>query len=207
MTTSIASPDPDPSRLLSEFFELGQQESISPFLQPSSRSWSINLTLKAAILAAFILVLSFAGSFFPQTVPLSNILLIGVYFLAGIPSLIEAIEDLSDGDINIDILMTLAAFSSVFIGSGLEGGLLLVLFSLSGAMEDAVTNKAKGALSSLHKLSPTKASVINPDGSLIERAVKSIPVGTKILVKAGQVVPLDGDVIEGTSSVNLVHLT
>lgn len=208
MTTSIASPDSNnQSRILSEFFELGQQESISPFIQPSSRSWSINLTLKAAFLAAILLVLSFAITFFPQAAPLSNILLIGVYFLAGIPSLIEAIEDLSDGNINIDILMTLAAFSSVFIGSGLEGGLLLVLFSLSGAMEDAVTNKAKGALSSLHKLSPTKASVIESDGTLIERAVKSIPTGTKILIKAGQVIPLDGKVIEGASSVNLVHLT
>ena len=40
--------------------------------------------------------------------------------------------------------MTLAAFSSVLIGSGMEGGLLLVLFALSGAMEDAVTAKGKG---------------------------------------------------------------
>lgn len=194
-------------KILSEFFELGQQESISPFLQPDSRRWSINLTLKAALLAALLLVLSFALSFYPHLLPFSKIFLIGVYFLAGIPSLIESIEDLVDGEINIDILMTLAAFSSVFIGSGMEGGLLLVLFALSGAMEDAVTAKAKDALSSLHKLSPTKAIVIDIDGTLIEKAVKTIPVGTKILVKAGQVIPLDGDVIEGTSSVNLVHLT
>lgn len=207
MTTASLSTQPDPVDTLTEFFELGQQESVSPFLQPSSRQWSVNLTLKAALVAGFLLILSFAGSFFSETASFSKILLIGVYFLAGVPSLIEAVEDLIDGEINIDILMTLAAFSSVFIGSGLEGGLLLVLFSLSGAMEDAVTNKAKGALSSLHKLSPTKASVIEPDGTLIERAVNSIPVGATILVKAGQVIPLDGDVVEGTSSVNLVHLT
>jgi heavy metal translocating P-type ATPase len=207
MTTTSYSPTANQETLLTEFFEMGQQECVSPFLQPDSRKWSVNLTLKAALLAALLLILSFAGSFHPQTAPLSKILLICVYFLAGIPSLIEAIEDLSDGEINIDILMTLAAFSSIFIGSGLEGGLLLVLFSFSGAMEDAVTNKAKGALSSLHKLSPTKASVIEPDGTLIEKAVRSIPVGTKILVKSGQVIPLDGDIIDGTSSVNLVHLT
>lgn len=208
MTITSLSPNGSrPANLLAEFFELGQQESVSPFLQPSSRLWSINLTLKAAFLAAFLLLLSFAGSFFTQTTPFSKILLIGVYFLAGIPSLIEAIEDLTDGEINIDILMTLAAFSSVFIGSGMEGGLLLVLFSLSGAMEDAVTSKAKDALSSLHKLSPTKATVIEPDGTFIERAVRNISVGTNILVKAGQVIPLDGNVINGCSSVNLVHLT
>lgn len=207
MTTAIPSSRFVPPQRLTEFFELGQEESVSPFLQASSRSWSAHLTLKASLFAALLLILSFICSFFPQSVDLSHILLIGVYFLAGIPALIEAVEDLMDGDINIDILMTLAAFSSIFIGSGLEGGLLLVLFALSGAMEDAVTNQAKGALSGLHKLSPTKATVIEEDGTLIEKAVRSIPVGTRILVKAGQTIPLDGDIIEGTSSVNLVHLT
>lgn len=190
-----------------EFFELGLQESASPFLKPQDRLWSINLTLKASILAACLLVAAFAFSFVPSYQALSNLLLLLVYFLAGIPSLIEAIEDLGELDINIDILMTLAAFSSVLIGSGMEGALLLVLFALSGAMEDAVNFKAKGAISSLNRLSPTKACIIESDGKLIERSVHDINVGATILVKSGQVVPLDGTVIAGASSVNLVHLT
>jgi Cd2+/Zn2+-exporting ATPase len=190
-----------------EFFELGLQETVSPFLTPQSRKWAANLTLKSSILAGFLLLLSFILSHFHEAVPLSRFFLIGVYFLAGIPSLIESIEDLMDYDINIDILMTLAAFSSVFIGSGMEGGLLLVLFAISGSMEDAVTSRAKSAISSLHKLSPSTASIVRSDGSLIERSIKEIDVGTPILVKSGQVVPLDGIVIDGTTSVNLVHLT
>jgi heavy metal translocating P-type ATPase len=205
--SSAAPPSSTPAPpVFEEFFELGQ-ESVSPFLKIDSRKWGANLTLKASIAAAFLLVGSFVLSRFPVTEPLSYILLVLVYFLAGIPSLIESVEELSDFDINIDILMTLAAFSSVFIGSGLEGGLLLVLFAFSGAMEDAVTAKAKTALSSLHKLSPTLATVVQEDGNLIERSVKDISIGTTILIKAGQVVPLDGIVIEGISSVNLVHLT
>ncbi len=190
-----------------EFFELGQQESVSPFLTPETRHWGTNLYLKASILAAFLLVLSFSFSFFPKLHPLSNFILIIVYFLAGIPSLIESLENLTDLDINIDVLMTLAAFSSVLIGSGMEGGLLLVLFSLSGSIEEAVETKAKRAISSLHKLSPTRASVIDVDGTLLEKAIDDIEVGTKILIKSGQVVPLDGLVVDGISSVNLVHLT
>lgn len=192
--------------IFEEFFELGLQETVSPFLKPESRKWGANLTLKASILAAFFLLAAFVLSFFPKSVPLSQFLLVGVYFLAGVPSLIEAIEDLVNFEINIDILMTLAAFSSVLIGSSMEGALLLVLFSLSGSMEDAVTMKAKNSISSLHRLSPTKASVIE-SGMLIERSVKDIPIGTQILIKSGQVVPLDGVVKEGSSSVNLVHLT
>jgi len=134
-------------------------------------------------------------------------LLLFVYFFAGIPSLIESIEDLASFQVNIDVLMTLAAFGSVLIGSPLEGALLLVLFSVSGAMEDAVTAKAKDAISSLHKLSPTRAYVIDDQGIVIERALTEISVGSQILIRSGEVVPLDGTVLEGTSSVNLVHLT
>jgi Zn2+/Cd2+-exporting ATPase len=190
-----------------EFFELGLEESVSPFITRDSRAWGYNLTLKASIAAAILLIAAFALSFFPTLMPISHFILIAVYFLAGIPALIESIEDLTSLEINIDILMTLAAFSSVMIGSGMEGGLLLVLFSLSGSIEDAVTSKAKSSISSLHKLSPTKASVLEKDGTLLERALSDILIGTHILVKSGQIVPLDGIVIEGISSVNLVHLT
>ncbi len=196
-----------PSLIFEEFFGLGQEASVSPFLIPDSRRWAANLTLKASIFAAGLLVLSFTLSFFPLTAPISFLFLILVYFLAGIPALIESIEDLASFDINIDILMTLAAFSSVLIGSSMEGALLLVLFALSGSIEDSVTARAKGSINSLHKLSPTKASVIDESGNLIDRSVKDISIGTIILVRAGEVVPLDGEVIAGISSVNLVHLT
>ena len=190
---------------LDDYFNFGFDETKSPFLHPGSREWGANLTLKAAILAAVLLVLSFGLSWhYP---PLSHFLLLSVYFLVGIPALIESIEDLISFEINIDVLMTLAAFSSFLIGSGMEGALLLVLFALSGAMEDAVTMKAKGAINTLQKLSPTKATLEEADGTTRDVSVKDVPVGTRILVKAGQVVPLDGLVVNGTSSVNLVHLT
>lgn len=190
-----------------EFLESGLEERSSPFLTPGSRKWAINLPLKASIVAAFFLLFSFILSFFPDYLALSYLLLTLVYFFAGIPSLIGAIEDISNLSVNIDVLMTLAAFLSVLIGSGLEGGLLLVLFSLSGSIEDAVTSKAKGALSHLRNLSPPQAFVIAPNGIVFARSVKDIVIGTQILIKSGEVVPLDGIVVEGTSSVNLVHLT
>ncbi len=190
-----------------EFFEQGLADTFSPFLTPGSRLWGANLTLRASLLAAVFLAVAFGLSFIEGFHPLSSLLLVCVYFLAGIPALIESIEDLVDFEINIDVLMTLAAFSSVLIGSGMEGGLLLVLFALSGSMEDAVTTKAKNAISHLKKLAPTKATVVDPDGTLLERSLNDIIPGTTILVKSGQLVPLDGLVVGGASSVNLVHLT
>lgn len=190
-----------------EFFEMGLHEAVSPFLTRSSRKWGTNLLLKSSLLAAFLLIISFSLQFVPGYQPLSHLLLVGVYFFAGTQALIDSIDDLSNLQVNIDVLMTLAAFSSVLIGSGFEGALLLVLFAISGAIEDAVTAKAKGAISSLKKLSPSKAVVVQGDGTLIDRAVSDVVVGTYILVKAGEVVPLDGHIVKGASSVNLVHLT
>lgn len=193
--------------IFDQFFDLGKEDTASPFLRGKSRSWGAHLNLKSSILAAVLLLLSFILSWSPTWLPLSYLLLVAVYFLAGIPSLISSIEDLIVIDVNIDVLMTLAAFSSVLIGSGMEGGLLLVLFALSGSMEEYVSMRAKGAISSLHQLSPTKACVVNADGSIIDRSIRDVQIGNHILIKAGQIVPLDGTVISGISTVNLVHLT
>jgi len=191
--------------LFDEFFASGKEESISPFLTPKSRSWGKNLSLKSAASAAFFLALAFSLSFVNS--PLSFLCLSLVYFLSGVPALIASLNDLKNLEINIDVLMTLAAFIAVSIGSGLEGALLLVLFELSHGMEETVSNKAKSALHNLNNLAPKFAHVIASDGILFEKSVREIRIGSKLLVKNGEIVPLDGIVIEGASSVNLVHLT
>jgi Zn2+/Cd2+-exporting ATPase len=188
-----------------EFFASEFQESINPFLTEDSKNWSKNLGLKSAFLSAFCLILAFIFSF--QITALSHLFLTLVYFLAGLPALIKTFKDFKSFEINIDVLMTLAAFLAVLIGNAMEGALLLVLFELSGNMEENVTFKARGALHKLNELTPTMALVVEEDGSFYQRSVKEIPIGTKLLIKAGEIVPLDGYVIEGISSVNLIHLT
>lgn len=201
----------EPKRILTPyifdaFFESGLSSEKSPFLKKSSKHFGKNIALKASLLGGVLLAISFTLLMCGFT-SLSHLFLVFVYFLTGMNSLIGAIEDLIQLKVNIDVLMILAAFLSILIGSGLEGGLLLVLFSFSGAMEKAVTAKAKSALSGLRELSPTIAYSVQTDESVIERSVRDVEVGEHILVKAGEIVPLDGSVIAGDSSVNLVHLT
>lgn len=188
-----------------EFFASGKEESISPFLTPTSRKWGKNLPLKVALFSALLLFFAFLTSFFLP--PLSSLLLLFVYFFSGTPALLGSIEDIKNLEINIDVLMTIAALLSVLIGSALEGALLLVLFALSAAMENMVSEKTRSTLLHLHQLSPRFACVIAPDGSLYQKAVKEIPVNARLLIKAGEIIPLDGIVLEGSSFVNLFHLT
>ncbi len=191
--------------IFDEFFASGKEESISPFLTEDSKKWSKNLPLKVSLLSTFCLITGFILQFFSPS--LSNSFILFVYVLSGTPALIHALEDLKNLEINIDILMTLAALLSVLIGSGMEGALLLVLFELSGSMEIAVSQKTKSVLANLHKLSPSQACLIGDDGHLFEKSIKEVDVGTKILVKAGEIVPLDGLVLDGSSFVTLSHLT
>jgi heavy metal translocating P-type ATPase len=191
--------------LFDEFFASGLEESISPFLTPASRKWGKNLSLRSAGSAAFFLTLAFVFSFFNP--PLSSLCLSLVYFLSGVPALIASFEDLKNLEINIDVLMTFAAFVAVSIDSGLEGALLLVLFELSHSMEYTVSRKARSALHNLNYLAPKFAHVLADDGILFEKSVREIELGTKVLVKTGEIVPLDGHIIQGISSIDLVHLT
>ncbi len=188
-----------------EFFASGRAETISPFLTPRSRLWGKNLPLKSALFAALLLLISFLLSWVNVTA--SHLCLASVYFLVGTPALIDSIKDLANLEINIDVLMTIAALLSVLIGSGIEGALLLVLFAISGSMEEAVMQKTKSALLSLRQMAPKRALIVGEDNELYERSVSEVPIGALILVQAGEIVPLDGQIVSGHSEVNLAHLT
>lgn len=188
-----------------EFFSSGREEAISPFLTRTSRRWGRDLSLKSAFLAAGLLALAFGFSFVHQDV--SVVCLAFVYFLTGSPALIAAIDDLKNLEINIDVLMTVAAFAAVWIGSSLEGALLLVLFEISGALEESVARKAKSAIHHLNDLAPKFAHVVDANGASFEKAVREIAPGALLLVKNGEIVPLDGKVRQGLSLVQLSHLT
>ena len=191
--------------LFDEFFLSGLEPSISPFLTNNSRKWCRNLGLKSSIFAAILLILSFI--FIKINYNLSYLGLSIIYFLVGIPALLVTYEDLKKFQININVLMTVSAFVAVGIGRPYEGALLLVLFGISNAMENALSYKTTNAIHNLNKISPTKAFLMQEDGSIHEKSIKEIKINDHILIKSGEIIPLDGIVIDGTSSINLAHLT
>lgn len=191
--------------LLDDYLSSGYEEMQNPFITENSRLWGKYADLVFSLLSLVLLIASYSVSFFSSN--LSNFFLIIVYFYVGTPALIDTLKDLSKFKINIEVLMTLAAFLSVLIGSQVEGALLLVLFALSHALEHMVTQKTKGALSSLQQIAPTMAIIIDTNGENYQKSVREITPGTKILIRAGEVIPLDGKVVDGSSFVNLAHLT
>lgn len=189
------------------FFELGGEESASPFLDQRAKQLSRNLALKAASLSACLLLVSCLLKWFVED-PWWPIPLSFVYLIVGTPSLIASAHDIFDRhDVNIDVLTSLAAFGALAVGKAIEGAMLLVLFALAGSLVDLVTLKAKNALCSMYEIAPTKAIVVMDGGVFRERAVDDVRVGEIIAVRSGELVPLDGVIVKGSSMVSLAHMT
>lgn len=188
-----------------DFIASSYAENNSPFLSYEGKSLSKNLLLKGALFSAVSLVLAIILKNYALNI--SYILLSIVFFLCGTPSLLGAIRDIYHKILNIDILMTMAAFVALLMGSPFEGALLLVLFELSGAMEEAVLYKTQKALFALKELKPKRGLVLKEDGSVLERSICDITIGSKVLVPPGEIVPLDGIIIEGSAFINIAHLT
>lgn len=139
------------------------------------------------------------------------------FFLTGVPALLDATVDILGGNINIHVLMAMAAFGSVFMGTALEGALLLAMFSISHVAEEYFTEKAMGDVESLRESHPGTALKLedfdkDSPQSISAMSHEEIPVadireGMLFLVRQGEAVPVDGEVWHGKVMVTTEHLT
>ncbi|WP_050614133.1 heavy metal translocating P-type ATPase [Bacillus testis] len=109
--------------------------------------------------------------------------------------------------LNVEILMILAAVGSAIIGYWAEGSILIFIFSLSGALETYTMNKSHKEISALMDLQPEKALLIDPQGNESLVAAADLKIGDHILIKAGERVPSDGTIIEGTTNIDEAAIT
>lgn len=116
-------------------------------------------------------------------------------------------ETIEDKKLNVEILMILAAIGSAFIGYWTEGAILIFIFSLSGALETYTMNKSHKEISALMDLQPEEAMLVNYQGEERMVAVSELTIGDHILIKAGERVPSDGMIIQGTTNIDEAAIT
>ncbi|XAR51317.1 hypothetical protein NMG60_11005913 [Bertholletia excelsa] len=136
--------------------------------------------------------------------------------LVGVSASLDALVDITGGKINIHVLMSLAAFASIFMGNPLEGGLLLAMFNLAHIAEEYFTSRSKIDVKELKENHPEFALIVDVNGeksqnffdlTYKEVPVNNVEVGSYILVKAGESVPVDCEVFQGRSTITTEHLT
>ncbi len=108
--------------------------------------------------------------------------------------------------LNVEILMILAALGAFIVGNYSEGAILILIFSISGVLESYATSKSEKALTSLLKLAPQTA-LLYENGKEREIQLADIKVKDRVIVKVGQMVPVDGNIITGSTSLNQAAIT
>ncbi len=182
----------------------GSRESV--FLTPSSTTIEQKMPLITVTFAGVFLLGSFVSRRLGAPSPLVNLLTLGAFTLGSIPAFRSAWDTIRRYRLDIDTLMLLGAGLAAFVGSPFEGALLLFLFALSAALEEYSLKRTQAAIISLHNLVPTEAIVL--DGEDQRRVtLRQVRVGDRVLVRPGDRVPLDGEVIEGESSVDEAAIT
>lgn len=121
-----------------------------------------------------------------------------------------ALEALRERKIDIDVLMVVAALLAAVMGHPEDGALLLFLFVLAGALEHRAMQRTMRAVEALHTLMPSRAMVWREDAGApawTEVEPEALAVGERVLIRTGELVPADAEVVEGRSSIDQATLT
>lgn len=114
---------------------------------------------------------------------------------------------LKNRNLNMNALMSIAVTGAMFIGHWPEAAMVMVLFALAEVIEAKSLDRARNAIRGLLDLTPEQATVQQPDGTWREVSAKQIAVGSRVRVKPGERIALDGEVLEGRSAVNQAPIT
>ncbi|MEY9860127.1 heavy metal translocating P-type ATPase [Catenulispora sp. GAS73] len=117
------------------------------------------------------------------------------------------LQALREKTLDVDLLMVVAALGAAAIGQVLDGALLIVIFATSGALEAVATHRTEQAVRGLLDLAPERATRIAAEGSEEVVDAVALRVGDTILVRPGERVAADGQVVRGASDVDQATIT
>lgn len=163
----------------------------------------IFMILKLALSGIFILL-----SLMLNVEPLVKlVLLIAAAIISGYEILIKSFKNLLKREFfDENTLMLIAAITAFVIGEALEGVLVILLYCLGEFLEDLATDRSKEKIAGLSELKSVKANLII--GEKTEEVNPSdIAIGSLILVRKGDRVPIDGVIVKGNSDFDLKALT
>ena len=136
------------------------------------------------------------------------------YAVAGYDVVLEAWESITEGEcFNEDLLMTIATVGALLIGFVPNGSpmfdeavFVMLFFQVGEVFEHLASDNSKKSIAKLIDIRPDSATV-ERDGQLLTISPEEIKLGEIILVKPGDRVPVDAEIVEGSTSLDTVALT
>ncbi|WP_431027990.1 heavy metal translocating P-type ATPase [Lysinibacillus sp. LZ02] len=166
-----------------------------------------HIELIAALTAGLILLLAWRmDSIGLETAAIISY--IAAYAIGGFAKAKEGItETVKTRQLNVEILMILAAIGSAIIGYWVEGAILIFIFAVSGALETYAMNKSHREISALMELQPEEAWLVRGAFEPIKVPVSELKLGDHVLVKPGERIPVDGVIFKGHSTIDEAAIT
>lgn len=160
------------------------------------------------LIAAVLLVVSYLiHALLAPKFPISLIIFLPPYLIAGYDVLLEAAIHIRHGHIfDENFLMCIATIGALVIGEYPEAVFVMVFYQAGELFQSIAVGKSRSSISSLMELCPESATVIRDGKSMIVDP-SEVLVGETLSVMAGEKIPIDGIVIEGSSSVDTSALT
>ena len=172
-------------------------------------------TLIKIIVSALLLAVAYVVDRFTELPMWADLLIYLVpYLVIGYEVLFEAAESIVHGELlDEDFLMCVATIGALAIGflpnaepQFPEAVFVMIFFQVGELFEDLAEDKSRRAISQLMDIRPDSANV-ERDGEILTVAPEDVQIDEIIVIKPGEKIPMDGVVIEGSSSLNTLALT
>jgi Cd2+/Zn2+-exporting ATPase len=148
--------------------------------------------------------------FAPPTIPLKYLPLlplIAAYVLAGLPVIQNAAKNLLKGRaLDENFLMSIATIGAFAIGEWEEAVGVMIFYMIGELIQEAAVNRSRSSIDALLALKPDTARV-RRGRDWVETAAGTVEPGSLVLVRPGERIPLDGEVLDGAGSVDASMLT
>jgi cation-transporting P-type ATPase J len=187
---------------------LDRSRAAAPDRQRSARTRPFALPeVRWASVATVLFVLGLAAQFGGAPAWMWWALYLACYVTGGWEPALAGLQALRAKSLDVDLLMIVAAIGAAAIGQVLDGGLLIVIFATSGALEAFLTQRTADSVRSLLDLAPESATVITESGDETVIDAAALSVGDVIVVRPGERIGGDGQVISGASDVDQASIT
>jgi Cd2+/Zn2+-exporting ATPase len=137
---------------------------------------------------------------------LSDMVALSVALVGGVIMLYEALAEISHGNLSIDLLASIAVISAIGIHEFLPAAIVAVMLLGGQAIEEYAAGRASRAIDALVKIRPKTASVLEA-GKTVTVGVEELRPGDVVVVKPGDRIPVDGEVVSGNAAVDQSSIT
>lgn len=192
--------------IVSEVSKIGFQASLFSKRDGSTVASNKKEGLGAIITSGILIALGFMGTLTGISSIVITLMYAAAMFISGHKPVKSAYYSIKSRSLDMNVLMSVAAIGAALIGEWLEGATVVWLFALGTTLQTMSIEKTRSSIRNLMNLAPSEAWI--KDGSqLKKKPVEEVGVGDVLIVKPGDRIPLDGEIITGVSSINQAPIT